>query len=233
MQAISSKISQSTSSSSFSPSKLANLKVKIPVICLPKSVANLPKLNRQPLDENERDLKVKNKKLKAHVEELEMQLNKISLKLKESQNLNETLIVINEKFRKENNDLYKKLEIYKHLRKPRIMEERKSTCKHAKSDKYESEYKERMSDIDADDSGMNEKAARMEMKSILKTIPRESDMKYDETFMSPANLEVQRKLVLELMKSLKPKFNPTHNQKIIRRLKAAKALFENNDTNMS
>ncbi|RGB43703.1 hypothetical protein C1646_749497, partial [Rhizophagus diaphanus] len=45
-QAVSSKISQSTSSSSFSPSKLANLKVKIPVIRLPKSVVDLPRLTR-------------------------------------------------------------------------------------------------------------------------------------------------------------------------------------------
>ncbi|RGB25693.1 hypothetical protein C1646_771385 [Rhizophagus diaphanus] len=53
-QAVSSKISQSTLSSSFSPSKLANLKVKIPVIRLPKLVIDLPRLSRQPLDENER-----------------------------------------------------------------------------------------------------------------------------------------------------------------------------------
>jgi hypothetical protein len=50
------------------------------------------------------------------------------------------------------------------------------------------------------------------MKSILKTIPRESDLNYDETFGSPINVEIRRKLVPELIKSLKPKFNPTHNQ---------------------
>ncbi|RGB27385.1 hypothetical protein C1646_674019 [Rhizophagus diaphanus] len=160
-QAVSSKISQSTSSSFFSPSKLANLKVKIPVIRLPKSVADLPRLSRQPLDENEKDLKVENEKLKAHVKELKMQLNRISLELKESQDLNKTLIVINEEFRKENDDLYKKLEIYKHLRKPKIAKEKKSRCKHTRSDEYESEYEERMSNINADDSGMNEKAARI------------------------------------------------------------------------
>jgi len=50
------------------------------------------------------------------------------------------------------------------------------------------------------------------MKSILKTIPRESDLNYDETFVSSINVEIRRKLVPELRKSLKPKFNPTHNQ---------------------
>ncbi|RGB25074.1 hypothetical protein C1646_772243 [Rhizophagus diaphanus] len=143
-QTVFSKISQSTSLSFFLPSKLANLKVKIPVIRLPISVADLLRLSRQPLDENERDLKVENEKLKAHVEKLEMQLNKIFLELKEFQNLNEILIVINEEFEKENNDLYKKLEIYKHLRKLRIVKERKSTHKYTKSNEYESEYKERI-----------------------------------------------------------------------------------------
>ena len=52
----------------------------------------------------------------------------------------------------------------------------------------------------------------MEMKSILKTIPRESDLNYDETFASLINVEIRRKLVPELRKSLKLKFNPTHDQ---------------------
>ena len=78
------------------------------------------------------DLKVENEKLKANVEELETQLNKITLELKEAQDLNETLIAINEEIGKENDDLYKKLEIYKNLRIPRIVEERKSTRKHAR-----------------------------------------------------------------------------------------------------
>lgn len=63
---------------------------------------------------------------------LETQFSKISLELKETQDLNETLIAINEEFGKENDDLYKKLEIYKNLRKPRIVEERKGIRKHAR-----------------------------------------------------------------------------------------------------
>lgn len=52
------------------------------------------------------------------------------------------------------------------------------------------------------------------MKSILKTIPYESNLNYNEIFASLTNVEIQRKLVLELRKALKPKFNPTHNQVI-------------------
>ncbi|POG61478.1 hypothetical protein GLOIN_2v1814034 [Rhizophagus irregularis DAOM 181602=DAOM 197198] len=127
---ISSNIKQNTINTSSS--KIPQISQSIPKIHLPKSVANLPKLSRQPLDETERDLKVENEKLKAHVEELETKLNKIFLELKETQDLNETLIAINEEFRKKNDDLYKKLEIYKNLRKPSIVEKGKSTRKHAR-----------------------------------------------------------------------------------------------------
>jgi hypothetical protein len=52
----------------------------------------------------------------------------------------------------------------------------------------------------------------MEMKVILKTITPESDLNYDETFSSPANVEKRRKLIPELIKSLKPNFHPTNEQ---------------------
>ena len=52
----------------------------------------------------------------------------------------------------------------------------------------------------------------MEMKLILKIIPRENDLNYDETFASSANVEIRRKLVPELRKSLEPKFNVTCDQ---------------------
>ena len=50
------------------------------------------------------------------------------------------------------------------------------------------------------------------MKSILKTLPRTLDLNYDETFMSQANVDIRRKLIPEIIKSLKPNFNPTHDQ---------------------
>ena len=52
----------------------------------------------------------------------------------------------------------------------------------------------------------------MEMKAILKTIPSDFDLEYDETFTSKANVEVRRKLIPELIKSLKPNFHPSHEQ---------------------
>jgi len=79
------------------------------------------------------DLKAENEQLKARIKELETQLNNLNLELKSSQELTETLVVINEQFGKENDDLYRKLGVYENLRKPRIMEENpKSKRKHAR-----------------------------------------------------------------------------------------------------
>jgi hypothetical protein len=50
------------------------------------------------------------------------------------------------------------------------------------------------------------------MKAILKNLPPELHLKYDETFTSEANVEIRRKLVPELFKALRPRFNPTHEQ---------------------
>ena len=50
------------------------------------------------------------------------------------------------------------------------------------------------------------------MKTILKTVPKTLDMNYNETFTSGANVEIRRKLVPELLNSLKPKYHPTYEQ---------------------
>ena len=50
------------------------------------------------------------------------------------------------------------------------------------------------------------------MKAILKTLLLELDLKYDETFTSETNTEICRRLVSELFKSLKPRYNPIHEQ---------------------
>ena len=76
------------------------------------------------------DLKVENEKLKDYIKDLEIQLNDLSLKLKDSQELTETLTIINEQFGKENDDLYRRLSIYEKLRKPRIMVKRKHARYH-------------------------------------------------------------------------------------------------------
>jgi hypothetical protein len=50
------------------------------------------------------------------------------------------------------------------------------------------------------------------MKLILKTSKPEFDLDYEETFNSQKNLNIRRKLIPELKKSLAPNFHPTVNQ---------------------
>ncbi|RHZ62055.1 hypothetical protein Glove_344g88 [Diversispora epigaea] len=102
-----------------------------------------------------------------------------------------------------------------------------------------------------------------EMKTIIKTINSEFSLNYDQTFTSANNCEIRRKLILELQKSLAPKFRPSVTQltkwlnsihksrrataqirnsgklpkdfrrKKLRRIKAAKELFRKNDPNIT
>ena len=50
------------------------------------------------------------------------------------------------------------------------------------------------------------------MKSILKTLPPELNLKQDETFTSDANTEIRQKLIPELFKAMKLKYNPSYEQ---------------------
>ncbi|CAB4431715.1 unnamed protein product [Rhizophagus irregularis] len=50
------------------------------------------------------------------------------------------------------------------------------------------------------------------MKSILKTLPDTLNLDYEETFMSPSNVNTKKKLIPELIKALKPNFQPTYEQ---------------------
>ncbi|RHZ88701.1 hypothetical protein Glove_21g155 [Diversispora epigaea] len=106
-------------------------------------------------------------------------------------------------------------------------------------------------DTESDDE-KNEKGARNEMKTIIKTIDSEFSLNYDQTFTSANNCEIRRKLIPELQKSLALKFRPSvmqltkwlnnlrrvhannrQNDKKIRRIKAAKELFRKNDPNIT
>ena len=51
--------------------------------------------------------------LKAQIKDLQQQLDRVTKELQESRELNETILMINEEFRRENDDLYKKLEQYR------------------------------------------------------------------------------------------------------------------------
>ena len=50
------------------------------------------------------------------------------------------------------------------------------------------------------------------MKIILKTMPTDLDMKYNDTYNSQANLEIRRRLVPELIKSMKPNYKVKYDQ---------------------
>ena len=49
------------------------------------------------------------------------------------------------------------------------------------------------------------------MKSILKTVPKDLEMKYDEKFGSEINIEIMRDLIPRLVKSLK-RYKVTYSQ---------------------
>ena len=49
------------------------------------------------------------------------------------------------------------------------------------------------------------------MKSILKTVPKDLEMKYDEKFGSEINTEIMRNLIPHLVKSLK-RYKVTYSQ---------------------
>ncbi|RHZ77738.1 hypothetical protein Glove_173g27 [Diversispora epigaea] len=113
------------------------------------------------------------------------------------------------------------------------------------------------------DNEKNEKGARNEMKTIIKTIDSEFSLNYDQTFTSANNCKICRKLIPELQKSLAPKFRPSVTQltkwlnsihksrratarmrnsgklpkdlrrKKIRHIKAAKELFRKNNSNIT
>ncbi|CAB4444977.1 unnamed protein product [Rhizophagus irregularis] len=134
----------STSSTAHTPSTLSNIKVRIPTIRLPKSVANLPTLPTRtyeaPSDRPDEDETPPRKKVIFRVD----------------------------------------------------------------SDSISSE--------DDDGAKKNETSARGEMKSILKTLPDMLNLDYEETFMSPSNVNTRKKLIPELIKALKPNFQPTYEQ---------------------
>ena len=50
------------------------------------------------------------------------------------------------------------------------------------------------------------------MKEILKNLSPEYEMKYDEVVTSPDNRSIRQKLVPELLRSLKPRHNPSYVQ---------------------
>jgi hypothetical protein len=50
------------------------------------------------------------------------------------------------------------------------------------------------------------------MKEILKTLPPEYEMKYEQVFGSLDNKKIREKLVPELFRALRPRFNPSYGK---------------------
>jgi hypothetical protein len=48
------------------------------------------------------------------------------------------------------------------------------------------------------------------MKEILKTLPPELEMKYEQVFGSSENKSIRQKLVPELFRALQPRFKPSY-----------------------
>jgi CRISPR/Cas system-associated protein Cas10 (large subunit of type III CRISPR-Cas system) len=50
------------------------------------------------------------------------------------------------------------------------------------------------------------------MKEIFKVLPAEYNMKYDEVFNGPENKRIRQKLVPELLRSLRLRYNPSYSK---------------------
>ncbi|GET57975.1 hypothetical protein GLOIN_2v1485560 [Rhizophagus irregularis DAOM 181602=DAOM 197198] len=69
----------------------------------------------------------------------------------------------------------------------------------------------RQIDQSDDDSETDEENARTEMKVILKMMPSELTLRYDEKFTNETNADILRQLIPRLIASMKPRFSPSYN----------------------
>ncbi|RHZ47681.1 hypothetical protein Glove_574g30 [Diversispora epigaea] len=154
------------------------------------------------------ELKTENRKLKEEIAKLKRQNSQMEIdfeeKLEKSQeNINQMkeeidfLANINQQFGAENDQLIKNLDDFENI-------EFRNLFRVFGNDSEEE-------DTESDDE-KNEKGARNEMKTIIKTIDSEFSLNYDQTFTSANNCEIHRKLIPELQKSLAPKFRPSVTQ---------------------
>ncbi|UZO26033.1 uncharacterized protein OCT59_018282 [Rhizophagus irregularis] len=120
----------------------------------------------------------------------------------------------------ENDDLRESLNRYSRIRLPKAIHrqtdleqpaKRQKRIKTKKSERYEEESEEERSGSNNNDE-YDEKEARAEMKSILKTIDETRGLDYNETFNSVKNLKIRRKLVPELRSALAPCFPASNKQ---------------------
>ncbi|RHZ82486.1 hypothetical protein Glove_109g169 [Diversispora epigaea] len=163
------------------------------------------------------ELKTENRKLKEEIAELKRQNSQMEIdfeeKLEKSQeNINQMkeeidfLANINQQF----GDSGTEFEI---IPSKRPKGQKLKSKKIAKTNKGKRVFGNDSEEEDTEsDDEKNEKGARNEMKTIIKTIDSEFSLNYDQTFTSANNCEICRKLIPELQKSLAPKFRPLVTQ---------------------
>ncbi|UZO27174.1 uncharacterized protein OCT59_019380 [Rhizophagus irregularis] len=187
---------------------------------------NIPKVvkddqgNERMIDDDDTDLEAENLKLKKQIEEVQVENAKLQRENNRLFDENRFLTQINEAFADENDDLCESLNRYSRIRLLKAIHrqtdlEQPVKCqkriKTKKSERYEEESEEERSGSNNNDE-YDEKEAKAEMKSILKTIDETQGLDYNETFNSAKNLKIRRKLVPELRSALAPCFPASNKQ---------------------
>ncbi|CAB5350723.1 unnamed protein product [Rhizophagus irregularis] len=176
--------------------------------------------NERMIDDDDTDLEAENLKLKKQIEEVQVENAKLQRENNRLFDENHFLTRINEAFADENDDLRESLNRYSRIRLPKAIHrqtdleqpaKRQKRIKTKKSERYEKESEEERSGSNNNDE-YDEKEARAEMKSILKTIDETRGLDYNEMFNSAKNLKIRRKLVPELRSALAPCFPASNKQ---------------------
>ncbi|PKY60346.1 hypothetical protein RhiirA4_483938 [Rhizophagus irregularis] len=233
--------SSSSLSSRSRIDNIKELQAKKPNIRLPSNLLNifektdvappaedLPTGNDEELKQQIYDLRIQNHQLERQNREFANQIETLKANITSLKDENEMLMSINEAFGQENEQLNDEIKRFWSFRIPRSLQSTQSSSQPRSSDKdladgedessfhpvKRKRHKAKGKRIARNDDGeeCDNEEARTEMKSILKTLPRELNLKVEETFASEVNTEIRRKLVPELLKAMKPRYNPSYDQ---------------------
>ena len=131
----------------------------------------------------------------------------------------ETMTIIIEEFTKES-DGYKKMneKLNERLKGQESQEDTNSEESNSDEDKLNPpihrriQPKRKAKNIVESEDESDSKDAKAEMKALMKTIPPNLELRVDEVFSSSINRKILNNLIPELLKSMKPHFNPTRKQ---------------------
>ncbi|PKY13585.1 hypothetical protein RhiirB3_425437 [Rhizophagus irregularis] len=233
--------SSSSLSSRSRIDNIKELQAKKPNIRLPSNLLNifektdvappaedLPTGNDEELKQQIYDLRIQNHQLERQNREFANQIETLKANITSLKDENEMLMSINEVFGQENEQLNDEIKRFRSFRILQSLQSMQSSSQPRSSDEdladgenesffhpvKRKRHKAKGKRIARNDDGEecdNEKAWT-EMKSILKTLPPELNLKVEETFASEVNTEIRRKLVPELLKAMKPRYNPSYDQ---------------------